>query len=94
MFLTHATSVNLLQQYMNTARIAQEAGKPFVMFETNTAACGGFMGISDAFVAALWGLDYGLTMAYSNFTGALWHVGGQQAYYNVSRSFGRGRSKH
>ena len=94
MFLTHTTGVNLLQQYLNTARIAQEVGKPFMMFETNTASCGGFPGISDAFVGALWGLDYGLTMANSNFTGALWHVGGQNVYYNVSCSLGRGRSAY
>jgi len=82
MYLTHATGVNLVQQYLNGAQIAHNAGKPFMMFETNTASCGGFSGISDAFVAALWGLDYGLTMAYSNFTGALWHIGGQNVYYN------------
>jgi hypothetical protein len=54
------------------------------MFETNSASCGGFAGISDSFGAALWLLDYGLQMAYSNFSGALVHVGGQNVYYNVS----------
>jgi hypothetical protein len=53
------------------------------MFETNTASCGGFPGISDSFGAALWGLDYALQMAYSNFSGAMFHVGGQNVYYNV-----------
>ena len=81
-YLTHNTSVNLVEQYLAGAQTAQQVGKPFMMFETNTASCGGFPGISDAFVAALWGLDYGLTMAHSNFTGALWHVGGQNTYYN------------
>lgn len=52
------------------------------MFETNSASCGGFPGISDSFGAALWGLDYALQMAYSNFSGALFHVGGQHVYYN------------
>ena len=64
--------------------LAQQAGKPFLMFETNTASCGGFPGVSDSFGAALWALDYGLQMAYSNFTGALLHVGGQSDTYNVS----------
>lgn len=54
-----------------------------MMFETNTASCGGFPGISDSYGAALWALDYGMQMAYSNFTGALLHVGGQNVYYNV-----------
>lgn len=54
------------------------------MFETNTASCGGFPGLSDSFGAALWALDYGLQMAYGNFSGALLHVGGSDAVYNVS----------
>lgn len=52
------------------------------MFETNTASCGGFVGISDSFGAALWGLDYAMQMAHSNFSGAYFHVGGQNVYYN------------
>lgn len=44
----------------------------------------GFPGISDSFGAALWALDYGLQMAYSNFSGAMLHVGGQNVFYNVS----------
>jgi len=50
------------------------------MFETNTASCGGFPGISDSFGAALWGLDYALTMAASNFSAALFHIGGQNVF--------------
>jgi hypothetical protein len=84
MYLTHATAIRVTQQYLNVTRFAQEVGKPFMMFETNSASCGGFSGISDAFAAALWGLDYGLMMAHSNFTGALFHAGGQNVYYNVS----------
>jgi hypothetical protein len=46
------------------------------MFETNTASCGGFAGLSDSFGAAIWALDYGLQMAFVNFTQALLHVSG------------------
>ena len=53
------------------------------MFETNTASCGGFAGVSDSFGSALWAVDYGLQMAYSNFSGALLHIGGQNVSYNV-----------
>jgi hypothetical protein len=63
MYLTHATAIRITQQYLNVSQFAQEIGKPFMMFETNSASCGGFPGISDAFAAALWGLDYGLMMA-------------------------------
>ncbi|KJA24885.1 glycoside hydrolase family 79 protein [Hypholoma sublateritium FD-334 SS-4] len=81
-YLTHAAGVNMVRMYLNSTAIAQAAGKPFIMFETNSATCGGFPGLSDSFGAALWALDYGLQMAYSNFSNALLHVGGQNVYYN------------
>ena len=74
----------MTQSYLNSASLAQQAGKPLLMFETNTASCGGFPGVSDSFGAALWAIDYGLQMAYSGFSGALLHVGGKSAFYNVS----------
>jgi hypothetical protein len=83
-FLNHTSGINLVAPYLNSLNLAQAAGKPMVMFETNTASCGGFPGISDSFGAALWALDFALQMAYSNFSGALLHVGGQNVYYNVS----------
>ncbi|KAK7053820.1 Glyco-hydro-79C domain-containing protein [Favolaschia claudopus] len=82
LYLTHDAHTSLLQPYLNSTAFAQQQGKPFIMFETNTAACGGFLGISDSFVAALWGLDYALQMAHSNFSGAMFHVGGQNVFYN------------
>jgi hypothetical protein len=54
------------------------------MFETNTASCGGFPGISDAFAGVLWSVDYALQLAARSFSGALFHIGGQTAFYNVS----------
>ena len=82
-YLDHSMGVNTIQPYLNSTAIAQQAGKPFIMFETNSASCGGFPGISTSFGAALWALDYGLEMAASNFSHALLHVGGQNVYYNV-----------
>ena len=75
--------VDTIAPYLNSTQVAQQAGKPFIMFETNSASCGGFAGISTSFGAALWALDYGLEMAASNFSHALLHVGGQNVYYNV-----------
>ncbi|KAI0369500.1 hypothetical protein BV20DRAFT_946072 [Pilatotrama ljubarskyi] len=83
-YLTHTSGQNLVKPYLNTAGIAQGLGKEFMMFETNTPSCGGFPGVSDSFGSALWAVDYGLQMAYSNFTGALLHVGGQNVSYNVT----------
>ena len=82
-YLDHSMGVNTIAPYLNSTQIAQQAGKPFVMFETNTASCGGFPGVSDAFGAALWALDYGMQIAYGNFSGAILHVGGQSDTYNV-----------
>jgi hypothetical protein len=79
--------VSLVQPYQNSANLATAAGKPFIMFETNTASCGGFAGVSDSFGAALWAVDYGLQMAYMNFTHGLMHIGGQNVFYNVRRYF-------
>ncbi|KAI0369503.1 glycoside hydrolase family 79 protein [Pilatotrama ljubarskyi] len=81
-YLTHQAGISITQQYTNSTMLAQTWGKPFLMFETNTASCGGFPGISDTFTSALWGVDYALQMAYSNFTGALFHFGGQNVSYN------------
>ena len=85
-YLTHTAGKNLIAQYLPSIPTAQQAGKQFMMFETNTASCGGFPGFSDSFGSALWAVDYGLQMAYSNFTGALLHIGGQDVSYNVSIS--------
>jgi hypothetical protein len=86
-FLNHTSGVNIIAPYLNSTNYAQANGKPFIMMETNTASCGGLPGISDTFGATLWALDYGLQMAYSNFSGAMMHVGGQDVYYNVSYAF-------
>ncbi|KAI0750899.1 glycoside hydrolase family 79 protein [Daedaleopsis nitida] len=81
-YLSHKSGINIISQYLNSSMLAQQWGKPFMMFETNTASCGGFPGISDTFTSALWGVDYGLQMAHSNFSQALFHFGGQNVSYN------------
>ncbi|KAJ6627351.1 glycoside hydrolase family 79 protein [Mycena sp. CBHHK59/15] len=81
-YLNHSSGKEIAKKYLNSTMLAQSYDLPFVMFETNTASCGGFAGVSDSFGSALWALDYGLQMAFSNFTTALLHVGGQSVYYN------------
>ncbi|KAJ7789812.1 hypothetical protein B0H14DRAFT_3572538 [Mycena olivaceomarginata] len=51
------------------------------------ASCGSFLGVSDSFAAALWGLDCALQMAHSKFSSAMFHLGGQNVFYNVCFSF-------
>lgn len=83
-YLTHMAGVELCKDYLYSSALAQQHNKSFMMFETNTASCGGFPGISNSYGASLWALDYGMQMAHSNFSNALLHVGGQNVYYNVS----------
>jgi hypothetical protein len=85
-FLSHNAGIDIIAPYLSSTLYAQSRGKEMLMFETNSASCGGFPGLSDSFGAALWGLDYAMQMAYSNFSGALFHVGGQNVFYNVSFS--------
>ncbi|KIM79709.1 glycoside hydrolase family 79 protein [Piloderma croceum F 1598] len=80
-YMTHASAQNILKSYLNSSTVAQSVNKPLLMFETNSASCGGFPGIADAFGAALWGLDYALQLAYSNFSIAMFHSSGQNVSY-------------
>jgi len=81
-YLNHGSAQEIVAPYQSAAAVAQSNGLPFMMFETNTASCGGFPGLSDSFGAALWGLDYSLQMAVNNFSYAMFHVGGGAAFYN------------
>ncbi|KAG8900336.1 hypothetical protein FRC01_010171 [Tulasnella sp. 417] len=81
-YLNHQGVVGLASPYFPAANRVIAGGKKFMMMETNTASCGGFPGISDAFASALWAVDYAMQMAYGNFTYALVHFGGQNVYYN------------
>ncbi|KAJ7766589.1 glycoside hydrolase family 79 protein, partial [Mycena olivaceomarginata] len=62
LYLTHDAHTKLLAPYLNSTIYAQKVNKPFLMFETKH----GFL--------ALWGLDYALEMAHSNFSGAMFHL--------------------
>ncbi|KAG8995622.1 hypothetical protein FRB90_000137 [Tulasnella sp. 427] len=81
-YLSHTQVQSLVSPYFTVAKTSIEAGKKFMMMETNTASCGGFAGISDAFASALWATDYAMQMAFGNFTYGLLHFGDQNVYYN------------
>jgi hypothetical protein len=53
-WLNHTSVTNLTTPYFDGTRQALAAGKEMIMFETNTASCGGFAGLSDSFAATLW----------------------------------------
>ncbi|KAH7099881.1 hypothetical protein BKA62DRAFT_273394 [Auriculariales sp. MPI-PUGE-AT-0066] len=73
---------NFAGKYRGMVEISQRVNKPLVLLETNTASCNGFLGLSDAFLAALWNLDLGLQLASTGFDNTFIHLGGQAAYYN------------
>jgi len=54
-----------------------------VVFETNTASCGGFPGASDSFGAGLYLLDLSLQAAFRGISQVLFHNGGVGQYYNL-----------
>ncbi|KAG6827198.1 hypothetical protein H0H92_012825 [Tricholoma furcatifolium] len=84
-FLSHTAQYSghsIIQKFLNSTQFAVTNGKRLYMMETNTGSCGGFAGISDAFGAALWGVDYAFQMATNNFGGGMLHVGGQNVFYN------------
>ncbi|GJJ09247.1 hypothetical protein Clacol_003469 [Clathrus columnatus] len=81
-YVGHQTVTDAVSGYISDVQLAEQNGKPYVMLETNTASCAGFWGTSDAFIAALWGLDYDLNMASINASAAMFHLGGQSALYN------------
>ncbi|KAG8892735.1 hypothetical protein FRB99_002468 [Tulasnella sp. 403] len=81
-YLTHNAAKTFVSNYIGTAPSVMNAGLPFVILETNTASCGGFPGLSDAFGSALWAIDNALALAAMNFTTMLLHVGGQSDSYN------------
>jgi hypothetical protein len=78
--MTHKAAQDYVAPYLNSAKLAQ----PFMVMEFNTGTCSGFPGLSNAFGAAMWILDASMQMAHSNYSGAMLHVGGQDAFYNVS----------
>ncbi|PAV18473.1 glycoside hydrolase family 79 [Pyrrhoderma noxium] len=82
LYLNHTFTQTQNSAYINTTQIAANLGKPVLLFETNTASCGGFSGLSDSFLSALWAVDYSLNMACGNISNTLFHVGGQSNYYN------------
>ena len=93
-YLNHSSIQSLTSPFIPSTQMAQSIGKPFHMFETNTASCGGFKGISNAFAAALWSTDLGFQLAHSNFSEALLHVGGQSVYYNPFTAPPTGQSQY
>jgi hypothetical protein len=91
-------SPELMDQFKREARplvaVAHARGLPIAMTETNSASCGGMPGVSNAFAAALWGLDYAFSLAEGGFVNVGFHSsyrpGGSS--YNPIDTYGRADS--
>ncbi|CAE6439342.1 unnamed protein product [Rhizoctonia solani] len=81
-YLSHDLLSQHAAGHAEFCRVVQEAGKPLFLSKANATACGGFPGISDAFGAGLWAVDWALKLATYNFSATLFHLGGQGDYYN------------
>jgi hypothetical protein len=55
------------------SREARDTGKPLRVTETNSVACGGALGASDTFAAALWGADWMFSLRAAGVTGMDFH---------------------
>jgi len=64
---------------------AQKAGVPLRLGETNSVACGGQPGVSDAAAATVWGIDWMLDAARIGIAGVNFH-GDAKSHYNPVNS--------
>ena len=53
------------------------------MTEFSTAACGGYVGVSDTFGATLWGIDYTLQLTTVGYSAAYLHTRERNISYNL-----------
>lgn len=71
-------SPELMAKFNQEARswvaAAHERKLPIALAETNSASCGGMPGVSNAFAATLWGLDWLYSGAEDGFTGVNFHI--------------------
>lgn len=82
------------QQAHALVAAAQSRGRPIAMAETNSASCGGMPGVSNAFAAAVWGLDYMFSLAQNGFRSVNFHMsyrpGGGSSYNPIDTFSGSG----
>lgn len=82
-FADHQNAVKLAQWEGTGVAIAKAAGKAVILDEYNSASCGGSPGRSNTFAAALWSIDYSLSLAINNFSAAYIHTREPPVSYNL-----------
>ncbi|KAF8322045.1 hypothetical protein DL93DRAFT_2093344 [Clavulina sp. PMI_390] len=86
--ISYLTNHSAVQDLMNTFQadgvlMAKNAGKQVIMDEFNTASCGGQVGRSDTFAAAMWTVDYELGMAANNYSAGYLHTREPGVAYDI-----------
>jgi hypothetical protein len=71
--LSRTTAGNEATTLAAMAASAAVAGTPFIIGETNSASCSGIAGVSNAYAAALWAVDYVLLAAEKGASGIYFH---------------------
>jgi hypothetical protein len=80
-----------LQTYvMQAIGVSEKSGVPYRMAEGNTCYAAGKAGVSDTFAAALWVVDFMLTVAQTGATGVNLHGGGDGLYTPIASSTSKG----
>ena len=80
-----------LQTYvMQAIEVSRKSGIPYRMAEGNTCYAAGKAGVSDTFAAALWVVDFMLTVAQTGATGVNLHGGGDGLYTPIAGSMTEG----
>ncbi len=80
-----------LQTYvMQAIDVSKQSGIPYRMAEGNTCYKAGKVGVSDTFAAALWVVDFMLTIAQTGATGVNLHGGGNGLYTPIAGSRSQG----
>ena len=87
---TPKTAVALTQWNAHGINLANEAGKPVVMSEFSSVACGGYPTVSDTFGATLWSTDYAMQMAVVGYSAAYLHTRERNVSYNLFNYPGNG----
>jgi hypothetical protein len=73
--LSPQTDANEISAVSAQLAAARSVGLPVRLDETNSAAGGGVLGVSDTYASALWAMDYSLLMAQDGFAGLDFHGG-------------------
>lgn len=78
--MNHSSTVASISHQLNESQLLSQYGLPFILGETNSLYNEGAPGLSNAFGAALWGVDFNLWCAANNIQRVHMHQGTDYRY--------------